>query len=153
MMAFEERSRPSGTCEIALRATDLVKEFGPTKVVIFNGHQNPETLLWGYIADQLGRGEVMAPFWRNGAKTPGVDEWVAVLGNEPILILLDELPSYLQMAQGEPVGSGPDRARSSGGRCPRSAPSSAARSLDPSGGQADNRHGVSTADPRRLEAR
>jgi hypothetical protein len=80
-------------------------EFGTAKVVIFNGHQNPETLLWGYIADQLGRGEVMAPFWRNGAKTPGVDEWVAVLGNEPILILLDELPSYLQMAQGEPVGA------------------------------------------------
>jgi hypothetical protein len=34
-----------------------------------------------------------------------VDEWVAVLGNEPVLILLDELPSYLQMAQGEPVGA------------------------------------------------
>jgi hypothetical protein len=80
-------------------------EFGSAKVVIFNGHQNPETLLWGYIADKLGRGDVMAPFWRNGAKTPGVDEWVAVLGNEPILILLDELPSYLQMAQGEPVGA------------------------------------------------
>jgi predicted AAA+ superfamily ATPase len=80
-------------------------EFGTAKVVIFNGHQNPETLLWGYIADQLGRAEVMAPFWRNGARTPGVDEWVAVLGNEPILILLDELPSYLQVAQGEPVGA------------------------------------------------
>jgi hypothetical protein len=79
-------------------------EFGTAKVVIFNGHQNPETLLWGYVADQLGRGDVMAPFWRNGAKTPGVDEWIGVLGNEPILILLDELPSYLQMAQGEPVG-------------------------------------------------
>jgi hypothetical protein len=47
----------------------------------------------------------MAPFWRNGARTPGVDEWVAVLGDEPVLILLDELPSYLQMAQGEPVGN------------------------------------------------
>jgi hypothetical protein len=80
-------------------------EFGTAKVVIFNGHQNPETLLWGYIADQLGRGDVMAPFWRNGAKTPGIDEWIDVLGNEPILILLDELPSYLQMAQGESVGA------------------------------------------------
>jgi hypothetical protein len=47
----------------------------------------------------------MAPFWRNGARSPGVDEWVAVLGDEPVLILLDELPSYLEMAQGEPVGS------------------------------------------------
>jgi hypothetical protein len=75
-------------------------EFDTAKVVIFNGHENPETLLWGYIAEQLERGEVMAPFWRSGAKTPGVDGWVAVLGNEPVLILLDELPSYLQMAQG-----------------------------------------------------
>ena len=79
--------------------------FEAAKVVIFNGHQNPTNLLWGYIADQLGTGDVMAPFWRNGARTPGVDEWVQVLGTEPVLILLDELPSYLQMAQGEPVGS------------------------------------------------
>ncbi len=80
-------------------------DFGAAKVVIFNGHQNPETLLWGFIADKLGRGDVMAPFWRSGAKTPGIDEWVSVLSDEPVLILLDELPSYLQMAQGEPVGA------------------------------------------------
>jgi hypothetical protein len=36
--------------------------FGAAKVVIFNGHQNPETLFWGYIAEQLGRPEVMAQF-------------------------------------------------------------------------------------------
>ena len=80
-------------------------EFGAAKVVIFNGHQNPDSLLWGYIAEQLGRVEIMTPFWRNGPRTPGVDEWAAVLGDEPVLILLDELPSYLQMAQGEPVGN------------------------------------------------
>jgi hypothetical protein len=80
-------------------------EFGSARVVIFSGHQNPETLLWGYIAEKLGRSDVMASFWRNGPRTPGIDEWVAVLGNEPVLILLDELPSYLQMAQGEPVGA------------------------------------------------
>lgn len=49
-------------------------EFPAAKVVIFNGHQNPEILFWGYIAEQLGRSDVMAPFWRNGAKTPGVKE-------------------------------------------------------------------------------
>jgi hypothetical protein len=69
-------------------------DFGRAKVVIFNGHQNPETLLWGYLAEKLGHPEVMVPFWRNGARTPGVDEWVNVLGTEPVLILLDELPSY-----------------------------------------------------------
>ena len=29
-------------------------DFGAAKVVIFNGHQNPDNLLWGYIAEQLG---------------------------------------------------------------------------------------------------
>lgn len=80
-------------------------DFGAAKVVIFNGHQNPESLLWGYVAEKLGRDEVMAPFWQKGARSPGVDEWVAAIGEEPVLILLDELPSYLQMAQGEPVGN------------------------------------------------
>lgn len=80
-------------------------EFGAAKVVIFSGLQNPDTLLWGHIAQQLGQADVMAPFWRNGAKTPGVDEWAKVLGTDPVLILLDEMPSYLQMAQGEPVGA------------------------------------------------
>lgn len=80
-------------------------EFGATKVAIFSGHQNPDSLLWGHVAEELGRGDVMAPFWRSGARTPGVDEWVSVLGDEPVLILLDELPSYLQLAQGEPVGN------------------------------------------------
>ena len=97
-------SDPALRREVAPKLTG-VDGFGAAKVVIFNGHQNPETLLWGYIADKLGKPDVMVPFWRNGAKTPGVDEWVAVLGDEPILILLDELPSYLQMAQGEPVGA------------------------------------------------
>jgi hypothetical protein len=80
-------------------------KFDDAKVVIFSGHQNPENLLWGAIADKVGRPEVMAPFWKNGARTPGVDEWVEVLGDGPVLILLDELPSYLQMAQGERVGN------------------------------------------------
>jgi hypothetical protein len=58
-------------------------DFGPAKVVIFSGLQSPENLLWGHIAEKAGRPEPMARFWRNGAKTPGVDEWAAVLGSEP----------------------------------------------------------------------
>lgn len=37
-------------------------EFGAARVIIFSGHQNPETLVWGYIAEKLGRADVMAPF-------------------------------------------------------------------------------------------
>ena len=79
--------------------------FDAARLVVFNGHQNPETLLWGHIAGQLRCPDIMASFWRNGARTPGMNEWVALLGTEPVLILLDELPSYLQMAQGERVGN------------------------------------------------
>jgi hypothetical protein len=31
------------------------RDFGAAKVVIFNGHQNPDSLVWGYIAEKLDR--------------------------------------------------------------------------------------------------
>ena len=80
-------------------------DFGSAKVVIFNGHQNPRKFLWGEIAERLGRPGTMSRFWEHGAEAPGVDDWVAALGNEPVLILLDELPSYLSMAEGQSVGN------------------------------------------------
>ncbi|WP_442754267.1 DUF499 domain-containing protein [Methylocystis sp. JAN1] len=79
--------------------------FGAAKVVIFNGHQNPANFLWGHIADKLDRPEIMARFWQHGATVPGVDEWIKTIGDDPIVILLDELPSYLQMAEGQKVGN------------------------------------------------
>lgn len=80
--------------------------FGKAKVIAFDGHNSPQNFLWGNIADQLGRPETMQRFWANGAAAPGVDDWVAAIGTEePVLILLDELPSYLQMATGQPVAS------------------------------------------------
>lgn len=80
--------------------------FDHAKVIAFDGHNSPENFLWGNIADQLGRPEAMKRFWATGAAAPGVDDWVATIGTEaPVLILLDELPSYLQMATGQSVGS------------------------------------------------
>ena len=78
--------------------------FGSAKIVVFNGHQNPKHFLWGHIAEQLGRPEKMSRFWRDGADAPGVDDWIATIGTDPVLILLDELPSYLQMTSGRTVG-------------------------------------------------
>ncbi|TIU59829.1 MAG: AAA family ATPase, partial [Mesorhizobium sp.] len=56
-------------------------------------------------AERLGRPDTMSRFWKDGAKAPGVNDWIAALGDEPVLILLDELPSYLQMAEGQTVGN------------------------------------------------
>jgi hypothetical protein len=82
-----------------------VKQLCKPGSIVTGGHQNPETFLRGQITEKLQRSEVVAPFRRNGARTPGVDEWVAVLGDEPVFILLDALPTYLEIAHGEPVGS------------------------------------------------
>ena len=79
--------------------------FGSANVVLFNGHQNPTNFLWGHIADRLGRPEAMARCWKHGAIVPGVDEWIGTIGDGPVVILLDELPSYLQMAEGQMVGN------------------------------------------------
>ena len=80
--------------------------FGDAKVIFFDGHNSPENFLWGNIADQLGRPDAMKRFWSGGAQAPGVDDWVATVGkDEPVLILLDELPSYLQMAAGITVAN------------------------------------------------
>ncbi len=79
-------------------------DFQSAKVIAFDGHNSPTNFLWGNIADQLGRPEAMQRFWATGAAAPGVDDWVATIGtDEPVLILLDELPSYLQMATGQMV--------------------------------------------------
>lgn len=79
--------------------------FGPAKVVIFSGLQSPDNLLWGHVADALGKSDVMATFWKSGPKVPGVNEWAAILGDDPVLLLLDELPSYLRVTQGQAVGN------------------------------------------------
>ncbi len=100
LLAQDDGLRHRYVPDIAPSAT-----FGSAKVVIFNGHQNPENFLWGEIADRLGRPETMTRFWRDGAKAPGVEDWIKALGDEPVLILLDELPSYLQMAEGHSVGT------------------------------------------------
>ena len=79
--------------------------FGPAKIVIFSGLQSPSNLLWGHVAEAVERPDVMAPFWKNGPKVPGVSEWAQLLGEDPVLLLFDELPSYLRVTQGQSVGN------------------------------------------------
>ena len=58
--------------------------FGPAKIAIFSGLQSPSNLLWGHVAEALGKPDVMAPFWKNGPKVPGVSEWAQLLSDDPV---------------------------------------------------------------------
>lgn len=79
----------------------------PAQVVVVSGRNiHHDHFLWGTIAEQLGKGDEFARFWSNGARAPNESDWVNLIGDAPVLILIDELPPYLDKAVTIPVGAG-----------------------------------------------
>lgn len=80
--------------------------FGRARIAAFNGRNDPDNFIWGEIATQLGQAEAIKSHWVNGPR--GVDQakWKAIIGTEPTLILLDELPPYLDNASTRVIGQG-----------------------------------------------
>lgn len=81
-------------------------DFGKARIAAFNGRNNPENFIWGEIATQLGQEELIKPYWSNGAKAVDQAAWKKIIGDEPTLIMLDELPPYLDNASTQIVGQG-----------------------------------------------
>ena len=80
--------------------------FGNARIAAFNGRNNPDNYIWGEIASQLGEEEAIKPYWVNGPKAVDQREWKEIIGDQPTLILLDELPPYLQNASTQMFGNG-----------------------------------------------
>lgn len=78
---------------------------GAAKVISFSGREQPPFGIWGALAEQLGKKELMNDFY-SPLKAPGQSQWIALLQGEPTLILVDELPPYFQQASTIPVGQG-----------------------------------------------
>mgnify|MGYP006420720947 CR=1 FL=1 len=68
----------------------------PATVVVFDGRTTPDHYMWGEIAAQISDEayERFREFWEDTPKAPSKDDWVEIIGHNPILILLDDLPSY-----------------------------------------------------------
>lgn len=78
---------------------------GSVRVVAFTGRQSDVPFgIWGEIAEQLGKKEVFKDYY-SPLKAPGLSAWVNLLKGEPLLILLDELPPYLENARASKVGN------------------------------------------------
>src|SRR5215510_10184413 len=76
-------------------------------IAAFNGRNNPDHFFWGEIANQLGKGDQFRPFWTGGPKAPDEKAWLRLFeGNDPILILLDEMPPYFHYLDTQKVGNG-----------------------------------------------
>jgi hypothetical protein len=78
----------------------------PARIAVFDGRTSPDNYLWGDIAEQLGCGEMMRPFWQHGPKPPSKDDWKKMIGDEPTLLLFDEIPPYFLEARTISVGKG-----------------------------------------------
>jgi hypothetical protein len=82
-------------------------EFQSATVAAFNGRNNPPHFFWGEIAEQIGKGEQFASFWTGGPKAPDEKDWLRLFdGDQPVLILLDEMPPYFHYLDTQRVGNG-----------------------------------------------
>jgi predicted AAA+ superfamily ATPase len=82
-------------------------EFNTAAIAAFNGRNNPEQFFWGEIANQLGRGDQFKAFWTSGPKAPDEKDWLKLFeSQEPLLILLDEMPPYFHYLDTQKIGNG-----------------------------------------------
>jgi hypothetical protein len=81
-------------------------DLGQARIAAFNGRNNPDNYLWGEIATQLGAAEAIKPYWAGGPKAVDQRMWKEIIGDRPTLILLDELPPYLDNASTQVFGQG-----------------------------------------------
>ena len=88
---------------------DVVQGFSPTaaRVVAISGRSiSRDKHLWGDIAEQLGKADEFVEFYKGIPKGPNDKDWEKLIGDEPMLILLDELPPYFGYGVTQPVGGG-----------------------------------------------
>jgi hypothetical protein len=78
---------------------------GKVNVVGFHGRQTDAKFgIWGEIAEQLGKKELFKDYY-SPLQAPGESAWINLLKGDPILILLDELPPYMEYASSQSVGN------------------------------------------------
>ena len=78
---------------------------GNVRIIGFTGRQSDASLrIWGSIAEQLGKKEVFNNYY-SPLQSPGVTAWINLLKGEPTVIMLDELPPYLEHAKSKEIGN------------------------------------------------
>ena len=92
--------------EVLALELDARVDFANARIAAFNGRNNPDNYIWGEIASQLGQEEAIKPYWVNGPKAVDQSQWKKIIGDQPTLILLDELPPYLDNASTQVFGQG-----------------------------------------------
>lgn len=91
--------------EKIMQDANTYRDLGKVRVVAFTGRESDAPLgIWGSIAGQLDKKETFSPYYSPLA-APGETAWIQLLQGEPLLILLDELPPYLENAKARIIGN------------------------------------------------
>lgn len=78
---------------------------GKVRVVTFTGRNSDAKYgVWGEIAEQLGKKDFLNDYY-SPLKAPGENTWVELLKGTPVLILIDELPAYMENASSIQIGN------------------------------------------------
>jgi hypothetical protein len=84
---------------------DPAPKLGRSRVVGFNGRNSDAPGgIWGSIAEQLGKADQFARYVTPMLSAPGPEAWKQLLGGDPLILFLDELPPYMENAVAVPVG-------------------------------------------------
>lgn len=88
-----------------LAGLPTASQLPPVRVVAFSGRETDVPHgIWGEIARQVGRFDQFKDYY-SPLKAPGRTAWINLLKGEPTLILLDELPPYLDNARSVAIGN------------------------------------------------
>lgn len=99
LLAKDEQLRSLLISDIEHQST-----FGTAKIAAFNGRNNPRSYFFGEIARQLGKESLFQPYWVS-REAPDEAAWVELFaGDEPTLILLDEMPPYFHYYSSQVLG-------------------------------------------------
>ena len=78
---------------------------GGVRVVGFTGRQSDAPLgIWGEIAGRLGKKDFFKDYY-SPLSAPGETAWINLLKGEPTIILLDELPPYMDYVKSKEIGN------------------------------------------------
>ena len=106
MIALGLLARDPELRKAVLAAKNPAPSLGECLVVGFNGRSTDAAGgIWGSIAEQLGRADKFTRYVAPLLNAPGPEAWKQLLGNDPLVLFLDELPPYLEYAVAVPVGN------------------------------------------------
>jgi len=106
MMGLGLLARDPALRKRVMGVDDPAPSLPATRVIGFEGRNTDSSGgVCGELARQLGKEDEFSQYTSGALSAPGPEAWKKLLGEEPVIIFLDEIPFYLQYAVSVSVGN------------------------------------------------